>query len=190
MENIWEAIDHDGLLSEASRQAWEKIMIRKEYKKDDFFIMQDEVPTRIGIVSKGLFSKYTHSNDGQLIISMFFPEKSFMNFSLSYGNASGSPAAIRALEDSVVWEYDFHEEETKLRDHFDIAKLQSKYIKQEWAMLEDHWHITHNDETGKMRYVNFLKDYPTLRSRVKDFEIAAYLRITVDQLRKIRAELN
>ena len=190
MENIWEAIDPNGLLSEVSRQAWEKIMRRKEYKKDEFFIMQDEVPTRMAFVSKGLFSKYFISGSGKLVISTFYPENNFMCFSLPYMEASPSRYAIIAVEDSVVWEYDPNEWETRLGEQLDVAIMSKKYVEKRFEIEQNHGSVIHCDSMGRIRYLHFLKDYPKIVSRLKDFEIAAYLHITVDRLREIRAELN
>jgi hypothetical protein len=63
------------------------------------------------------------------------------------------------------------------------------YLEIHWVVEKEPQEISLRYESAKSRYLQFLHQYPTLESRLKQHEIAAYLGVIPTQLSRIRAEL-
>ncbi len=96
---------------------------------------------------------------------------------------------IKALEPSVVLEYNFNDFKQLTEKYSDIAAMYIRYMELHWIIEKEPLEIAFRSDTAKTRYIQFLKNYPTLEPRLKQHEVAAFLGITPTQLSRIRAEL-
>ena len=94
-------------LSNEARLAWMNILNRRKYAKGSFLIMSGEFAKNIAFVSKGLFSQYAVSDSGDSTIKRFFSEGYFAASITSILSKMPSATTIEALEDSIIYEYDF-----------------------------------------------------------------------------------
>jgi len=190
MEQVWDNIRYHARLSEASKLAWEKIMTRKEYKKDEYFIREGEMPLTIAFVTQGLFAQYRTSKHGELIIERFFPEKYMMHTAGDLIASRPSSTTIRALEPSVIWEFGFKDWYELMRQHIDIMKFYENFLMGDMLNRDRQYRINAEDETARLAYIKFKKDYPSLEPRLSTDEVAAYLGILPKHLEVLRNELN
>lgn len=188
MQNIWDKIKTYTSLTEEGRAAWEKILRERAISQQDFFVREGQVPRTVGFVAEGLFSQYYTSPDGCIIIKRFFPENYFVASTSALLKKAPSGFTIKALENSVLLEYDFHEFKRLTQQYTDIAAFYIRYMEQHWIIEKEPLEISLRHDRAKTKYADFLKQFPLLEPRLKQHEIAAYLGITPTQLSRVRSE--
>jgi len=189
LEKFWQRINNYTRLSDESRIAWEKGLKRKVYSKNELFLAEGQIPRAVAFVGEGLFAQSYTSEDGDTIIKRFFPEGYFVASTSALLLKGPSMFTIKALEPSVVLEYNFNDFKQLTGKYSDIAAMYIRYMELHWIIEKEPLEIAFRSDTAKTRYIQFLKDYPTLEPRLKQHEVAAYLGITPTQLSRIRAEL-
>jgi CRP-like cAMP-binding protein len=189
MKDIWEKLGFYGPISQESREAWEKILQKKTYRRNEFFVQEGQAPRTVAFVAEGLFSQYYTAENGDVVIKRFFPE-TYLVASVSALLKNGpSLFTIRALENSTVLEYDFAEFKRLTDAYRDIAAIYIRYLELHWIIEKEPLEISLRYDSAKTRYMKFLETYPALEPRLKQHEVAAYLGVTPTQLSRIRAEL-
>jgi CRP-like cAMP-binding protein len=189
LQKFWQRVNNYTRLSDKSRAVWEKSLKRKVYNKNELFLTEGQIPRTVAFVGEGLFAQSYTSEDGDTIIKRFFPEGYFVASTSALLQKGPSMFTIKALEPSVVLEYNFNEFKELTEKYSDIAAMYIRYMELHWIIEKEPLEIAFRSDTAKTRYIQFLKSYPTLEPRLKQHEIAAYLGITPTQLSRIRAEL-
>ena len=188
MQEFWDRVKNYAVLSEEARLALTSIVRKRIIRKNDFFVRVGQVPKTVGFVVKGLFSQSFTADNGDIVIKRFFPENFFVA-SLS-AMLTGTPSMfnIKALENTVILEYDFARFKELLSIHPDIAALYIRYLEVHWIIEKEPLEISYRYDTGVERYAAFLKAYPLLENRLKQHEVASYIGVTPTQLSRIRAK--
>jgi len=189
MQQFWEKAGFYAKLSEESKSAWESILKKKTFKRNEFFVTEGRVPKTVAFVSKGLFSQYYTSDKGDIIIKRFFPEGYFVASISALLTKSPSNFTIKALEPAIVLEYDFNLFKQLTEKYSDIAALYIRYMELHWIIEKEPLEISLRHDSAASRYKDFLKQFPTLEPRLRQHEIASYLGVTPTQLSRIRAGL-
>lgn len=185
---FWNKVAAYANLSDQSKEAWLKILRKKTYAKDQYFIMEGEVAESVAFVVHGLFSQFHTAENGDVVIKRFFFEDFFVASTSSMLTRKPSLFSIKALEPCTVLEYNFQEFKKLTQAHADIAAFYIRYMELHWIIEKEPLEISLRYNTAKIKYADFLKAYPSLESRLKLHEIAAYLGITPTQLSRIRSE--
>lgn len=188
MEDIWKKIAAYTTLSEESKAAWDAILRKKIIKKHDFFISEGQVPRSVAFVAKGLFSQYHTVDNGDVVIKRFFPETYFLASASAMLQKTPSIFTIKALEDSIVLEYNFDEFKKLTAQYADIAAFYIRYMEIHWVIQKEPLEISLRYDPAKTKYADFQRTYAGLENRLKQHEIASYLGITPTQLSRIRNE--
>ena len=89
------------------------------------------------------------------------------------------------IEHTTVFEYDFFEFKKLTQVYSDVANFYINYMELHWIIEKESLEISLRHDTAKMRYEDFLKNYPHLVKRLKKHHIASYLGITPTQLSRI-----
>ena len=160
----------------------------KQIKKGEYFIRAGEVPEKFGFNLNGLFRYFYIDNNGNEFTKGFCPENNFViSYSAMIQNRE-SYFYIEALEDSSIMVINYNDWQKILNNNIDLNLLKT-------AILEKVYIIKENREkellldSAEIRYKIFLKEYPNLEKRVKQYHIASYLGITPESLSRIRAKL-
>lgn len=185
MEDFFLKVSQYTTLSIESNTAWRKILRRRKFKKGEFLVRQGELARTVAFVSKGLFSQYSLDDDGNMFIKRFFSEDFFAASTTSLLSKSPSITSIEAIEDTLVWEYDFREFKDLTERHKDIAAFYISYMERHWIVEKEPEEIGFRQNTAKERYEDFQKKYSHLIKRIKKQHIAAYLGITPTQMSRI-----
>lgn len=172
-------------ISEQAELVWKNLLQEKIYKKGDYFIAIGQIPRKVAFVTKGLFSQYYITDNGDTIIKYFFPEGRIAGSIPATLTQSESLFTIEAIEDSTVLEYDFREFKKLASACPDVAAFYIRYVEQHWIIDKEPLEIVLRTDTAAKRYDDFLKKYPTLVKRLKKHHIASYLGITPTQLSRI-----
>lgn len=71
----------------------------------------------------------------------------------------------------------------------DLKLFHIFYLEKNWLMAKDAREIEIVQENAGQRYQRFLKEYPSLNSRIPQYHIASHLGITPTQLSRIRKKI-
>ncbi|MGA0555620.1 Crp/Fnr family transcriptional regulator [Larkinella sp. VNQ87] len=161
---------------------------RRIINKHDFFILNGDIPQKVGYVLSGLFRYVYFDASGDEFTKSLIPEA---NFIVSYSamiNGHGSYFAIQALEDSTILEIDYQQwlslkEENPVWNLFLVNLLEKAFAIKEKRerdlLLLD----------AETRYQNFLEEFPQMENRVKQHIIASYLGIKPESLSRIKKKI-
>jgi CRP-like cAMP-binding protein len=188
MQQFWDKVESYAEISSESKTAWTNILKTKTYNKDQYFIIEGEIGQTVAFVVKGLFSKFHTTQEGDVVTKRFFFENFFVASTSSMLSKTPSLFSIRTLEPSTVLEYSFQEFKKLTETYSDIAAFYIRYMELHWIIEKEPLEISLRHDTAKVKYADFLKTYPSLESRLKLHEIAAYLGITPTQLSRIRSQ--
>ena len=172
-------------LSQEAENAWYLILKENVYHKGDYFIRPGQVPKKVAFVSKGLFSQYYITDNGDTVIKYFFPEGRIAGSIPATLTGSPSLFTIEALEETTVLEYDFVEFKKLVFAYTDVAAFYIRYLEQHWIIDKEPYEISLRNDSAATRYDEFLNKYPGLEKRLKKHHIAAFLGITPTQLSRI-----
>jgi CRP-like cAMP-binding protein len=190
MDQFWTKVETYSKLSSESKKAWQDIIKRRIFEKDEFFVLEGDEATKIAFVIKGLFSQFHTTKDGDTVIKRFFFENFFVASASSMLTGTPSLFSIKAIERSEVLEYEFKAFRKLTERYPDIAQFYMRYMEVHWIIEKEPLEISLRYDTAKKKYAHFLQQYPSLESRLKQHEVAAYFGITPTQLSRIRAELD
>jgi CRP-like cAMP-binding protein len=172
-------------LSTEAEEAWFALLKEKTWRRGENFVSTGKVPKNVAFVTKGLFSQYYITDNGDMVIKYFFPEGAIAGSIPATLTRSESLFTITALEDTTVIEYNFHEFKQLVTTYRDIAEFYIRYMERHWVIDKEPYEISLRNDSAKTRYEEFLKRYPDLVKRLKKHHIAAYLGITPTQLSRI-----
>jgi CRP-like cAMP-binding protein len=172
-------------LSVQAESAWTQLLHEKKYRKGDNFIEEGQIPKKVAFVVKGLFSQYYTADSGDIVIKYFFPEHRIAGSIAAMLAANKSNFTITAIENSTILEYNFNEFKKLVQEFPDMASFYIKYMEQHWIIDKEPYEISLRSNSAKIRYEEFLQNYPQLVKRLKKHHIASYLGITPTQLSRI-----
>jgi CRP-like cAMP-binding protein len=160
----------------------------KTLLKGENYVRANEIPRKIGFVKSGLFRYVYLSNEGNEFTKGIILEN---NFIVSYSamiSESPSYFFIEALEDSEVYSISYHRWNELIKsDPFWVSFL-LKFVEKGFMVKEKRERelLLLDAET---RYLNFIREYPTIESRVNQLIIASYLGIRPESLSRIRKKI-
>ena len=175
-------------LGAEAREAWQQLLVKQHYRKDEHLVIQGEPTRNIFFVLGGLLRQYHVGEGGEAIVKRFFPEQSFAASISALLTESVSDFSIKALEPATVLEYDFRKFKSLARDHPEIAAFYIRYMERHWIVEKEPLEISFRIDDARGKYARFLETYPGLETRIRQHEVAAFLGITPTQLSRIRAD--
>ncbi|MBI2273562.1 MAG: Crp/Fnr family transcriptional regulator [Bacteroidetes bacterium] len=154
-------------------------------KKKQFIVQPTFTNKHRSFVVKGAFRAYVVADDGQEHTLQFAIENWWVSDFNSYIYQHPATLFIVALEDSVLLQLDFdQEQELKNSNH----KFETFFrIMAEKGLAFEHrrmaFNLTHSAEA---RYENFLLNFPHFIQRVPQYALASYLGMGTEFLSRIR----
>lgn len=157
-------------------------------KNGEFLIRAGEIPTQIGFVVSGILRLYYVNSAGTEFTKSFCPENHFVTAYSALVLNQPAKFFIEALEDSLLLVVDYSQYVQLCAGHscwqtINHKLVEALFIKKEKREAE----LLLDDATT--RYQKFLKEYPDLENRVKQYHIASYLGISPVSLSRIRKNL-
>ncbi|MEZ2442398.1 Crp/Fnr family transcriptional regulator [Chitinophaga sp. RCC_12] len=185
MEEFFLKINSYQKLTPEAEFAWMQILKRKEYKKGSFLVKAGDIARNVSFVSRGLFSQYWSDENEKIYIKRFFSEGYFAASTTSLLSKTPSVTTIQALENSIVWEYDFGLFKALTLKYPDIAAFYIHYMERHWIIEKEPEEIGFRQHASQDLYEDFIKKYAHLIKRIKKHHIASYLGITPTQVSRI-----
>jgi len=179
----WANISHE--------QAEKLLTISKHVmiQQGDCFIKAGEIPRKFGFNLQGLFRYYYADPKGNEFTKSFVVEKNFISSYTAMVQQTESYYSIEALETSslLVISYNKWKELVRSDITWEILiknLLEAAYRKKEQREKE----FLLDDATARLK--NFLREYPDIYHRIKEYHIASYLGITPVGLSRIKKKLH
>src|ERR1044072_8010881 len=129
-------------LSSAAEQAWLALLKEKTYRRGENFISTGTVPRNVAFVTKGLFSQYYITDSGDEVIKYFFPEGAIAGSIPATLTKTESLFTITAIEDTTVFEYNFHEFKQLVATYRDVAEFYIRYMERHWVIDKEPYEIS------------------------------------------------
>ncbi len=162
-----------------------KVFKIERYDKGKFFVMEGNVPEKMGFITKGLMKYYYIDFDGNEWIKHFAAEKNIVASYSSFLNQIPSPYSIEVMEDTSILSINFHSYINKINNSMKWCTIARKYTERIYFEKEKR-EASFLKEDGSERYSIFLKEYKHLIDRISMKDIASFLGLTHVSLSRIR----
>ena len=158
------------------------------FQKGQYLLSEGQVCKYLYFINSGLTKSYL-LNEGKEHIRQFAAENDFVVDLGSFLSQSKSAFFIETLESTQALKIKYEDLDKLFNSSFSFMKLGKviadrstiNLIKRSVSLVKD-------DATD--RYLDFIKERPTLIQRVPQFMIASYLGITPESLSRIRKEIS
>lgn len=169
--------------------AFQVLLSRAKYKKDEFFVKAGDHPCHVGYVLDGLFRLFYIDLKGKEYTKNFMIPNHFVASYNSILRGTPSNLYIQALKDSEVLLIDYNEWMKLTDKHYcwqivlrkitEIAYLQKEKRESDLLFYD-----------AEARYINFRDEFPDLIKHIKQHHIASFLGMSAETLSRIKKLTN
>lgn len=188
-ERLKAALDSYHPISQTTWQAFQSFCHIQSVKKGEVIYPLGHVPSSFCFVNEGLVRAYVIDENGNQYNKKFFEQGQFPGAMSALLTQSASGFAIDALETSQLVIIDFKAFRQLLMQNKDLMQFQIHYLETNWLLDKDAREIEIVQQDATQRYLNFVKQHPSLVDRLAQYHIASHLGITPTQLSRIRKQL-
>lgn len=176
-----------GSLNEQQIALIEKMTTEMELQKDQYFSEAGKIPNQVGFVVEGVIRGCYYSNKGEEITRCFINENSLVADYINFETNIVSSEYLQALTPCklVVFSRQDWEELSYTITGWDNIK--NKMVQKCLFQKSRKNPVISQDATT--RYLEFMKNYPSLVNRVPLTHIASYLGVTQQSLSRIRKNI-
>lgn len=174
-------------LSEKDAVIVKQLFQLKTIKKNDYFLREGQISSKICFVTKGLF-RYYINQEGEEKIFSFGHEGSFLADYESFVPQIAALQNIQALEDSEVLTISYMDLQlfyatVENAERFGRLLMEHTIIAVEKKLKSFYKY------NKKQRYENFIKKYPEVHQRIPQYHIASYIAVKPQSLSRIRKRM-
>ena len=170
---------------------WEKLlglMTVNNLDANEYFLMQGDRPSRIALISSGIFRIFCTTEAGDEKILAFRTKGQFIAAYTPFIENKPAWYAIQALEPSKVFSLPLKEFNRLSSGHPCWERAAKEYII--LLLIEkENRERSFLTEDATTRYLKFRKNFPDLDNRIHNFHVASYLGISPVSLSRIRSEI-
>lgn len=157
----------------------------KKVKKRQFIVQPGFVCRHKSYVVKGAFRAYLVDNKGKEHTLAFAIEDWWISDYSSLIYQEPATLFVEALEDSILIQIDFKDEQTFLREIPKMEKFE-RIITQRSLAFQQKRLLSNFTKTAEERYDEFMSKYSAIANRVPQYALASYLGFSTEYLSKIR----
>ena len=157
----------------------------RKVKKRQFIVQPGFVCRHKSYVVKGAFRAYLVDNKGKEHTLAFAIEDWWISDYSSLIYQEPATLFVEALEDSILIQIDFKDEQTFLREIPKMEKLE-RIITQRFLAFQQKRLLSNFTKTAEERYDEFMSKYSAIANRVPQYALASYLGFSTEYLSKIR----
>ena len=180
-------LDKIQLLSATSKRTLKNHIEEVSFPKHSLIISPDRIEKNIYFIKKGIARTFATIQDHEITFSFGKEGDTIASLKSYIGNQKGYES-IELLEDCVLYKLNTENLQHLFTEDIDIANWGRKFAERELIKAEERL-ISRQLGTATDRYVELLKNFPSLIQRVPLGYIASYLGITQVSLSRIRANL-
>jgi len=174
-------------LDAETREALQKLAVRKTYRKGEFLLKQDEQGRCSFDIEAGIVRKY-YLNDGKEVTTgLLFPGDLAISF-VAYTLQEPSKEYIQAVTEVVVAQLDYHGFQLLKNKYPKLVVLDLLLTEYHALWLESRL-LELRTLNAEDRYKQLVRSHPHIVQQVSLTHIASYLGVTLETLSRIRARL-
>ncbi len=173
-----------------SKEDWSLISSKfyaTNYKKGTLLLEEGTVCNHLSFLEKGLLRFFIWKH-GETVTKFFTEAPYICTSQRSFNQREPAKENIEALEDSLVWQLSFKDQQELLR--LEVWRVFADKITQEVQFFTENILEELQNETAENRYGLLLKQRPELVRRVPLKHLASYLGITQQSLSRIRRNIS
>jgi CRP-like cAMP-binding protein len=154
-------------------------------KKRQFIVQPGFVCKHKSYVLKGAFRGYLVDNEGKEHTLSFAIEDWWISDYSSLIYQEPATLFVEALEDSILIQIDYEDEQTFLKEIPKLEKFE-RIITQRSLAFHQKRLLSNFTKTAEERYDEFINKYSAIAKRVPQYALASYLGFSTEYLSKIR----
>lgn len=154
-------------------------------RKRQFIVQPNFVVKNRNYVLDGAFRAYVVDDKGQDSTIAFAIEDWWITDYNSYILQKPATMFVVALEDSVILEISYEQEQSLKRQNHKFETFFRIRAERTAAFMQQRI-ISNLTQTAEERYENFIEKYPRIVQRVPQYALASYLGMTTEFLSRIR----
>lgn len=154
-------------------------------KKRQFIVQPGFVCKSKSYVVKGAFRGYLVDKQGKEHTLAFAIEDWWISDYSSLIYQEPATLFVEALEDSILIQIDYEDEQTFLKEIPKLEKFE-RIITQRSLAFHQKRLLANLTQTAEERYNEFMSKYPAIAKRVPQYALASYLGFSTEYLSKIR----
>ncbi|MEL6538115.1 MAG: Crp/Fnr family transcriptional regulator, partial [Bacteroidota bacterium] len=143
-------------ISETTWVALASLVRIQDVPKGELVFRGGNIAKDVHFVSKGCLRTFYVDNSGKAYNKNLFLEGSFAASKVSLITKSPSYFSIEALEDTLLYDFNFEQFKALQEKHPDLQKVYIAYIEQNWIINREQKEIDLVLTDAKERYLNFL----------------------------------
>lgn len=172
-------------LSEDEINLFSSFLKITKVKKRQFIVQPGFVCKYKSYVIKGAFRSYLIDNEGKEHTLAFAIEDWWISDYSSLIYQEPATLFVEALEDSILIQIDYDDEQTFLREIPKLEKFE-RIITQRSLAFQQKRLLSNFTKTAEQRYEEFMNKYYEIANRVPQYALASYLGFSTEYLSKIR----
>ena len=183
---LWEHINRYKKISYEDFENCKTLFHVEYFKQHNLVIKAGDLVTKQYFIVKGCLRTYMPDDErDREYIVQFAVEEWWASDYIAYYTNSPATLDVECLEDCILLSIQKKDLESL---YLQVDGLESFFLRKlENAFVAFQKRILSNlKETAEQRYEEFIRQYPTIEQRVKNFQIASYLGITPESLSRIR----
>lgn len=157
----------------------------RRVKKRQFIVQPGFVCRHKSYVVKGAFRSYLVDNEGKEHTLAFAIEDWWISDYSSLIYQEPATLFVEALEDAVLIQIDYDDEQTFLKEIPKLEKFE-RIITQRSLAFHQKRLLSNFTKTAEERYDEFMDKYSAIAKRVPQYALASYLGFSTEYLSKIR----
>ena len=167
------------------RKLIEEILERKDFKKGEILLNEDQISHNILIVGKGMIRQFYYKN-GKDVTEHFSYEGCIAMCIESMLKQEPTRLLIEALEDGTTYLLNYNRLTALAEASWEVNMFYRKTL--EYSLIQsqvkaDSWRF----ETARERYIHLMQAQPEVIKRVPLSHIASYLLMTPETLSRVRS---
>ncbi|CAL2087008.1 putative transcriptional regulator, Crp/Fnr family [Tenacibaculum sp. 190524A05c] len=187
MNNLIQYISNNISLSENELQKLERLFQYEEYKKNDYFLRQNQKVNFIYFLSKGIVKGYEFEN-GNEVVQHLVEENNFFTDFENFQSKSTTIQTFQAVTDCEVFKISKSDFDYILREFPDFQIFVNSIMQESLACkmerLSDFQTLTATE-----RYLKLMNISPNLIQEVSINDLSSFLGIAPSSLSRIRKQI-
>jgi len=188
IQSFEEVINQHSSLSPDDFNVLLKLFTQKKYDSKAHIVNPNEDNSSVFFIISGLVRYYYLTSDGKEWNRAFLADN-MMSTSFSQDAGKIEPYGIQALEETKVLIADFSEFQLLFDDSPMIERLHRKLVE---SILTKKMNRERSflQNSAKLRYIDFVEQYPNVLRRITQYHLASYLGVTEASLSRIISEIH
>ncbi len=187
MHPLYQHINKQVALDEIAFEKLLNLFRPTNLKKGQRLIEQGSIVNHQYFVLKGCLRTYMIDSEGKEHTIQFAIENWWVSDYISYYKKVNSLMVVECLENCQLLKINVVDlnnlfDELPLVERFFRKQLENAFVAFQMRILSS------LHQTAEKRYALFIKNYPDLEQRVKNYQIASYLGITPESLSRLRKQ--